>query len=113
MGKLFITGRIIDGTGKEPISDGVVVINGNKIEQVGSKKKIQIPKDAKVIAAGDSTIMPGLIDAHLHLMGATGLNSVLWAIEEPLVEAMRVTTALEPLIYAGFTSVRDVGGLGI
>jgi len=111
--KLIITGRIIDGTGKEPISDGVIVINGNKIEEIGSKTKIQIPKDAKVIAAEDGTIMPGLIDAHMHLMGTTGLNSLLWAIEEPLLKAMRVTTALEPLINAGFTSVRDVGGLGV
>lgn len=41
-------GRIIDGTEKEPISDGVVVINDNKIEQLGSKKNVHIPQDARL-----------------------------------------------------------------
>ena len=111
---LVLKGRIIDGTGKEPISDGVIVINGNKIEEIGFSSKVQIPADAKVVEVGkNSTIMPGLIDAHLHLMGVTGLNSVFWTLEDNIIKAMRVTTGLKPLIDAGFTTVRDAGGLGM
>jgi len=112
--KLVLQGRIIDGTGGDPIPEGIIVINGNRIEEVGTKAKIQIPEDAELIDIGEgNTILPGLIDAHLHLMGATGLNSVFWTIEDNLVKAMRVTAALEPLINAGFTTVRDAGGLGV
>lgn len=112
--KLIITGRIIDGTGKEPISDGVVVIDGNKIEQVGSKKNIQIPKDAKVIDAGGGTILPGLIDAHLHLVGMKDDKSVGLGIFEPdMSKAIRAAASLPLLLNAGFTAVRDAGGIGL
>lgn len=113
--KYFVLkGKIIDGTGEDPISDGVIVINDNKIEEVGSTSKVKIPADAKVVEIGENrTIMPGLIDAHLHLMGSTGLNPVFWTLESDITKAMRVTTGLKPLIEAGFTTVRDVGGLGL
>jgi imidazolonepropionase-like amidohydrolase len=113
--KYFVLkGKIIDGTGKDPIPDGVIVINDNKIEEAGSTSKVKIPADAKVVEIGESrTIMPGLIDAHLHLMGSVGLNSVFWTLEDNIVKAMRVTTGLKPLIEAGFTTVRDAGGLGM
>jgi imidazolonepropionase-like amidohydrolase len=111
---LVLKGKIIDGTGKDPVSDSVIVINGNKIEEIGLSSNVKVPGDAKIVEVGeDSTIMPGLIDAHLHLMGSTGLNSVFWTLESEIVKAMRVTTGLKPLIEAGFTTVRDAGGLGL
>ncbi len=69
MGKIAITGRIIDGTGGEPIQNGVVLIDGDKIEKVGDKKTIDLPSEAEVIDAGKGTVLPGLIDAHIHLTG--------------------------------------------
>ncbi|MBN2395866.1 MAG: amidohydrolase family protein [Candidatus Atribacteria bacterium] len=111
---LVLKGKIIDGTGREPITNGVIVIKDNKIEEIGPVTKIEIPKDAEVIELKEAnTIIPGLIDAHLHLMGSTGLNSVFWTLEDNIIKAMRVTTGLKPLIEAGFTTVRDAGGLGV
>jgi len=111
--EIFITGRIIDGTGKEPISDGVIVINGNKIEQIDSKEKIQIPDDAKVIDVGEDTILPGLIDAHMHFMGVReGDLSLMYVIDPEPLKTARAVASCVTLLNAGITSVRDAGGIG-
>ena len=62
-------GTLIDGTGRKPIQKAIVVIKGNRVEHVGSR--IQYPKDANVIDLQNLTLMPGLIDCHLHLGGLT------------------------------------------
>jgi imidazolonepropionase-like amidohydrolase len=59
-------GMIIDGTGSEPIANGGVVIQGNHIVAVGPASALAIPAGAEVIDVGGGTIMPGLINAHVH-----------------------------------------------
>jgi imidazolonepropionase-like amidohydrolase len=59
-------GILIDGTGSAPASAAVVVISNGRIEQVGSKTKIKIPSNSKVIDVGGATILPGFINAHVH-----------------------------------------------
>jgi imidazolonepropionase-like amidohydrolase len=58
-------GKLIDGTGNDPIDNSIVVIGGSKIVEVG--ESVTIPNQAKVIDASDKTVMPGLIDGHVHL----------------------------------------------
>lgn len=60
-------GTLIDGTGKAPISDAVVVIEGTRIKAVGVKGKISYPQTARVIKTDGRTILPGLVDSHIHL----------------------------------------------
>jgi len=60
---------LIDGTGGKPIQKSTVIIRGNRFEHVGSE--ISYPEDANVIDLHDLTVMPGLIDCHLHLGGLT------------------------------------------
>lgn len=55
-------GTLIDGTGRMPLKDAVVVVEGNRFKAIGTKEKISYPKDAKVIKADGKTILPGLID---------------------------------------------------
>jgi amidohydrolase family protein len=55
-------GTLIDGTGRNPVKNAVVVIEGNRFEAVGVKGKVSYPKNAKVIKADGKTILPGLID---------------------------------------------------
>jgi amidohydrolase family protein len=59
-------GTLIDGTGRDPISNAVVVIEGNRIRAIGTKGKVKYPSKAKLINAEGKTILPGLIDAHVH-----------------------------------------------
>ena len=64
---LVITnGRIIDGTGADPIEDGVVVIKGERILKIGSVSDLEIPAQVTVIDVAGRTIMPGIINAHTH-----------------------------------------------
>lgn len=60
-------GTLIDGTGREPIRNVVVVIKGNRIERVGSG--LLVPPEADVIEVQGLTLLPGLIDCHVHLGG--------------------------------------------
>ncbi|MFC1937923.1 amidohydrolase family protein [Chloroflexota bacterium] len=54
--------RLIDGNGGEPIQNAVMVIEGERIKEVGSEVKVSVPAGAEVIDMGDCTLMPGLID---------------------------------------------------
>ncbi len=68
MGTIVITGgRVIDGLGGEPIEDGVVVIEDERITAVGSARDVDAPDGGEVIYASGMTVMPGVIDCHQHV----------------------------------------------
>jgi len=70
----IVGGKIIDGTGRPPIEDGVVLIEGERIRAVGKKGEVAIPEGTEIIDASGKTILPGFIDAHSHfLMMGLGL----------------------------------------
>ncbi|MEW6522322.1 MAG: amidohydrolase family protein [Bacillota bacterium] len=110
MAGLAVLGRILDGTGSEPLA-GVVLIDGGIISHVGPRETPP-PPGYRVIDAGDRTVMPGLIDAHVHLIGTRSLNLAQWAHDPVAVRAARVVADCASLINAGFTTVRDAGGMG-
>ena len=59
-------GTLIDGTGRSPIADAVVVVDGSRIKAVGTRGQVSYPTNATVIRLSGRTILPGLIDGHLH-----------------------------------------------
>jgi imidazolonepropionase-like amidohydrolase len=63
----IVGATIIDGTGTAPISDGVVIVKGNRIEQVGPRAAVKVLAGAAVVDGTRLTLLPGLIDAHFHL----------------------------------------------
>ncbi len=62
----IVGGRLIDGYGGPPIHDSVVLVSGNRITAVGTQKDIDVPNGVAVIDADGRTVMPGLIDLHVH-----------------------------------------------
>jgi imidazolonepropionase-like amidohydrolase len=70
---IVIGATIIDGTGRPPISDGVVLITGNTITAVGKRSDIQRPAGAREIDATGKFVIPGMMDANVHLV----LNSTI------------------------------------
>ena len=60
-------GTLIAGTGSGPVSDAVIVIEGSRITAVGSRGQVSYPPNATVIRTDGRTILPGLVDSHVHL----------------------------------------------
>lgn len=114
MGKLVVVGRIVDGTGREPFN-GFVVIEDKKIVQVSKEEELKTlsVENAETIKIENGTILPGLIDCHVHLTGSRTLDFLKASLEPVAAKAARLVGDLAQLIDAGFTTVRDVGGLGI
>ncbi len=107
-------GTLIDGMGGAPLPNGVILIENSKIVDLISMEgspniDLKIPQDAQVIDASGKTIMPGLIDAHLHLLGVRSMQPVQWVLDRPALRAARATKDVQKLIEAGFTSVRCAG----
>ncbi len=65
-------GRLIDGTGKAPLENAVIVIEGERIKAVGRQGEITFPKDSRVIDMKGKTLLPGFIDGHCHLVDFMG-----------------------------------------
>ena len=59
---------LIDGTGRAPVRDSVVVVEGSRITAVGARGAVSYPPQAQVISAAGRTLLPGLIDAHIHFL---------------------------------------------
>ena len=103
--------RLFDSVSGKLIAHGVVIVAGTKIQAVGSDLKI--PDDAQVIDLGDVTLLPGFIDAHVHLSHEAGadwyhdwFNRIMrFPAEQALYGAHYAKATLE----AGVTTVRDLG----
>lgn len=63
---IITNGTVLDGRGSEPLPDGVVVITGDRITFVGRAADYPVPSDAQVVDARGGTILPGIVDAHVH-----------------------------------------------
>jgi imidazolonepropionase-like amidohydrolase len=66
---IIANGTVIDGTGGDPILDGIVVLRDNLITAVGEASEISLPAGIPTVDAQGGTIMPGVIDAHVHSTG--------------------------------------------
>jgi imidazolonepropionase-like amidohydrolase len=103
--------HLFTGTGDGLVSPGVVVVQGGKIVAAGASPAV--PAGARVIDLGDATLLPGLIDAHVHLTFESSEN---WyrdftnqMLQLPPEQALRATVYARRTLQAGFTTVRNVG----
>jgi imidazolonepropionase-like amidohydrolase len=65
-------GTLIDATGRPPLEDAVVVIEGNRFKAVGKRGEVAVPTGSRIIDVKGKTILPGLIDGHCHLLDFVG-----------------------------------------
>ncbi|MGQ9680696.1 MAG: amidohydrolase family protein [Candidatus Bathyarchaeia archaeon] len=107
--KALIASNIIDVSGAELIKDGVIIVDGERITEVGHRSETQIPSGAKIIDLGKKTLMPGMIDAHLHLTGARSYNPAESIFTPHDLQVLRAFEDCLKLLSAGFTTVRDCG----
>jgi len=109
--RALVGGRLIDGTGAVPVANAVVLMAGERIEEAGPASRVKVPAGAEVTDVAGKTVMPGLIDAHLHLIGITSMNQALIIVDEPYVRLIRAAKDAWRCLDAGFTTIRDAGGM--
>jgi imidazolonepropionase-like amidohydrolase len=102
--------RLFDGRGETVSSPALVVVSGGRIVQVGGVE----PAGAQVLDLGDATLLPGLIDAHVHLTDNFSMNRYEAEFHErrttPAEKAFESAVNARVTLLAGFTTVRNVGG---
>jgi len=109
---LVVRGDVFDG--EEPLGLGAVVIDqaAGTITEAGKDGDADVPKGAKVIGGEGFTVLPGLIDAHVHFFGSKFYDLGAWvSVPEPMV-ALRSVPQLTDILAAGFTAVREMGSKG-
>jgi len=112
--KAIIGANLIDGTGSPVLSDSAVLIHGDRIEAVGPRSAATLPPDVEILDATGMTLLPGLIDCHDHLASQDYRLESRWGLNEPTsLGHLRTAKALEETLAAGYTCVRDAGGLDI
>lgn len=102
---------LLDPASGDTTREAAVLIQDGHVTYVGRRANAQVPRDAEVIDATGLTVLPGLIDCHVHL---TSLGEGLdWARElttPPTLELMRAVRSARRTLEAGFTAVRDAAG---
>lgn len=104
-------GRLIDGKGDDLHHDITILVEGNKITDIG--KNIEIPANATILDLSDKTVLPGLIDAHTHIMsdGGDDYGADLYKNSTPF-RAIRAVASVRKALWRGFTALRDVESEG-
>src|SRR5262249_46920602 len=107
--------RVFDGAEAVTHEGWVVLVRGGKIEKAGPAADTKSPEDARVIELPGMTLLPGLIDAHTHLL-LHPYNEAPWddqVLRQPLaLRVCRATNHAKSTLLAGFTTIRDLGTEG-
>ncbi len=108
MAVAFRADRLFDGRSEKPLEDGVVVVDGETIAYAGPRSGS--PRVSETVDLGDATLLPGLIDAHVHLVWSAGpLPHELVRQESRGVTMLRCAGNVARHLRAGVTTIRDVG----
>ncbi|MEO1405552.1 MAG: amidohydrolase family protein [Pseudomonadota bacterium] len=106
----LVGGTLLDGLGGPPVYDSVILIDGDRIEGVGTEDSLAVPEGYEIISTEAMTVMPGLWEMHAHLMLNGHSNYAHWdrtyidRLEDEIMPASAVQ-----LLLAGITTARDLG----
>jgi imidazolonepropionase-like amidohydrolase len=107
--------RVFDGVAVKAHEGWVVVVRGDRIDSTGLAADVKVPDGARVIELPKMTLLPGLIDAHTHML-LHPYNEASWddqVLKEPYaLRVCRATNHLKVTLLSGFTTVRDLGTEG-
>ena len=109
MSTLLAGATVIDGRGGDPV-DAAVLMDGDRITEVGSRARAS---DADVVDLSGLTLMPGLIDAHVHLGHSSDMRAMYNGELSVAERAADIFRNLRQTLDAGFTTVRDCGGIDL
>lgn len=111
--KAIRCGTLIDGRGGKPVKDAVVLIHGNRVTKVGTRDKLKAPPNAEVVDCSHYTVMPGMMDLHIHTAMyncMTFHNHRVAQFETmPHLQQMYALFHAQNCFDMGFTTLRDLG----
>ena len=112
MSIVFKGGTLIDGTGREPISDSVVVVEDGQVVAVGAAGEQAVPAGAEMVDVSGKTVLPGFIDVHSHAIWYE------YNLEKRVTTPMSLTVVktlqnLRGMLELGVTTLRDGGGVDL
>ncbi len=111
MPKAYRAARLIDGVSGGTIEDGAVLVEEDRISSVGPAA--DLPPGTETVELGDATLLPGLVDAHVHLVwSASAEPHELVARESHALTVLRCARNAALHLAAGVTTVRDLGATG-
>jgi imidazolonepropionase-like amidohydrolase len=102
--------RMIDPRRDAPVENAVVVVRGDRVEASGTASSVAVPAGARVIDLPGYTILPGLLDCHVHITGTPGDGGDTQKLRETAVhDGIRGVAHAKITLEAGFTTIRNVG----
>lgn len=107
---IFKDAFLVDGTGREPVLSCSVVVEGNLIKEILEERLRFIPLNAEVVECQGRTLMPGLIDAHIHIGLVDADLSEQDRMNYSSLIAIKAVKILKETLDQGITTARDAGG---
>jgi imidazolonepropionase-like amidohydrolase len=109
---LVLKGDVFDGENR--VERALVIVDQERgtILDVGRESDLDQPRGAEVLGGEGFTVIPGLIDAHVHFFGSRAYDLGAWVTVPESLAVLRSLAHLKALLKAGFTSVRDMGSKG-
>lgn len=109
--KALVGGTLIDGFGGKPLTNSIIIIEGERIKAIGQIGSLEIPKQAEVISTEGMSVLPGLWDMHVHLMINGHSDYTHWdKTYLGIAKTVIMPASAHQLLLAGVTSARDLGG---
>ncbi|WP_217695797.1 MULTISPECIES: amidohydrolase family protein, partial [unclassified Pseudonocardia] len=113
MEDLYTAATVLLGPEGESVSDGAVLVADGVISAVGRRDEVEVGvgRDVAVHQFGDATIIPGLVDAHVHLVfhGGPNILDTLYAEDDDTRLAQKMTERAQELLRSGVTTAQDLG----
>src|SRR4029077_17211701 len=105
----LVADQLIDGTGRDPVVDAVAVWEGDRLKAVGPRSSVRIPLGVRVLEGDNLTLLPGLMDLHVHLGAQAGINFPRILMTPASLELLHAVPNCAATLQAGFTTARDAG----
>ena len=109
--RAFHADGLLDPATGETVREAVVLVEDGHVRAAGRRASISVPADSEQIDASGLTVLPGLIDCHVHLVNlGEGLDMGRMLTTPPTLELLQTVRAARRTLEAGFTTVRDAAG---
>lgn len=102
-------GILLKGAELQPVTGHALLIDGGRITRLALERELALDKNWCVIDAEGHTVLPGLIDAHIHWFGSRSPDPMMWVMEQKELNCVRAVADARRLLDHGFTTVRDMG----